>query len=195
MKSIIVIVTTYILLLGENCLAENRLSFEFNNKIGLYTVEDSRGSTDHTLTWVPTLKVAYALPHRGRKVVAGLEYYDFELDASTSNIGQKVRGVGLLGAYEHRFNIARGFRPWVGIGMTAVTARYTNRHTINADGFLNKTFSNRDAVTINGTLYAQTFFDLGGPDSSWQWGAGVFLDYPFGNSLGGAGISLLLQYQ
>lgn len=179
-------------LLSTGALAETNLSWEGYIKAGSFDVDDPDGSTDATFSGAPGIKVIYPLEARGTALVSGVEFYSFDLDESTREIGQDVQGFRFWGGYEHRFNFSREVKVWAGVGLTIDSVDFDDRQTVAADGFLGETFDDRSETYVGGTLYANAYLDKG--RSSYQPGIGVFVDVPFDDGVEAFGVLFSVRF-
>lgn len=126
------------------------LKFGWTPAVGLnLSVDDPDGSTDTTSGAMPLSASASFPVGRDSRVLINLARYDFELDASQRDIGQKVRSTTVGGFYQWRLRLSRYFKPWIGFGPQIEFTDINARHTVDAQGFLQQTFPDR-----SGTAYA-----------------------------------------
>jgi len=163
-------------------------------KTGSYSVNDPDGSTDSSVSVIPGIKVHYNLPARGQRVYSAFEYLSFKLDPTISNIGQNVDGYAFLGGYEHRLNLSRDFKWWLGASFSVNQIEFSSRHTVNNSGFLGTSFSKRNETYIDASLTADTYYDFG-PRSEYSIGVGVFYDLPFSDGVEATGIKINFQFK
>ena len=172
---------------------DSKWSYGATLKAGSYSVEDGDGSTNAKTAYVPGLKLVYDLEGRGRRVFAGIDFLNFDLDGSTSAIGQDVSGYSLTAGYEQRFNLARYVKLWLGAGLSANSVDFTNRYKVADDGFLGATYPDHSENYLGGIVTASTEFDLLESDN-WKFGVGGFALMPFGDGVKGAGLLLSVTY-
>ena len=110
---------------------------------GSLSVSDPAGDTASEGVSLP-LSAMFVIPgKRDRRWVFTGFGYDFRLPASTTNIGQSVKGFSLAGWYQFRFRLSRSFKPWLGIGLQADMLDINARHKVDSDGFLAVTYPDR----------------------------------------------------
>jgi len=83
-----------------------------------------------------------------------LFYYSGSLDSSTNNIGQDVKRYGVRFSAQKSFRIVEKWAPWFGLGLDVSQAKYTLRHTKDAEGYLADRFPDRDEVAVSFLLNA-----------------------------------------
>lgn len=161
-------------------------------KAGSYTVDDPSGDTAVTPAIVPGLKVNFDMAERGERLNVAFEYTTFDLDGSTSEIGQDISGYSFAGGYEKKFAISRNFKIWLGAAVTLSNYEYTDRYTLAGDGFLNNTFENRSESSLGATLTADSFFTVG-ESGNWYMGVGAYIDSGFSDAVQSVGLKITLQ--
>lgn len=121
---------------------------------GSYSVDDPKGPTDKDST--TSVFGAMAMPINRNyplwRYWFELNHRSFELEASPSNIGQKVSSTNINAMVQRGFNVSTQLRPWIGIGLGAGLNDYEDRYTIDQDGYLKDLYENRSATDITGLL-------------------------------------------
>lgn len=121
---------------------------------GTYSVEDPEGTTDSDSTTalfgVITLPVDRNYPLW--RYWFELNHRSFELEASQTNIAQKVTSTNFNAIVQRGFNISPQIRPWIGVGLGAGLNDYEDRYTIDQDGYLKDLYDNRSETDITGLL-------------------------------------------
>jgi len=138
------------LLLVVSPLSNAETRFGVGVTQGNYSVEDPDGSADSTteasIFGVVTMPMSRNWPdYRYWFQVA---HKSFELDASTSEVGQEVTSTSLSAIIQRSFSISSDFRPWLGLGAGAGINDYEGRHTIDEDGFLKDRFDDRSNTSM-----------------------------------------------
>lgn len=124
------------------------------------TVDDPDGSTDSSQEFVALSAIALFPFGRDNRWMVNITKYDFTLDASQSDIGQDVKSTTVAGFYQRRLRLSRYFKPWVGLGPQIEFSDATGRHTIDADGFLARKFSDQDGLAYAVGLVASHEWQL-----------------------------------
>jgi hypothetical protein len=123
---------------------------------GNYSVEDPDGETDSTtetsVFGVMTMPFNRNLPEW--RYWFELGHQSFDLDASQTNVGQSVTSTSFEAVIQRGLKISTGFRPWLGAGFGAGLNDYTDRYTIDQDGYLKEHFEDRSETNIYGILNA-----------------------------------------
>ena len=129
---------------------------------GVYsiTIDDPDGDTENAsgfnfLQFIGTYNYG-----RDAQLFAHFFVDDYSLDPGVNTVGQDINGYGLSISYQKRLRLSRNFRPWIGAGIGMAQYDYKSRFTIDASGFLDQTFSNREENLFYITLNANT---------DWQW--------------------------
>lgn len=123
--------------------AEDDLGIGIGLGVFLFSPDDPSGDADVTLSVTP-LSIYYTTElGRDTRIMSNFTYLTYDVDASTTSIGQEVTRVSLTAMYQSRFRVSRSFKPWLGLGLTFGTEEFENRFTIDKDGFLDQSFANR----------------------------------------------------
>ena len=140
--------------------AQSTTLLGYGLSVGQVTVNDPDGATKSTTD--TTLFQLYYFHEYTRD----LRYYtellinDFNLDASTNHIGQQVEQKSIGFGLQKRFRFTRHTKPWIGIGLNVSQEEYTERHTIDGDGFLAQTFNDREETVISINLQAMSEYKM-----------------------------------
>ncbi len=122
---------------------------ERSDRIGLglgyarLTVEDPAGAS--AAEWVVRpLNVVYTQPASGPyRYWAEAFYQDAVLPASTTDIGQRVRQLGLRASFQRRLGVPTVGSSWLGAGVQLARERFENRHRLDGAGFLAQSYPQR----------------------------------------------------
>jgi len=138
------------LLLVVSPLSNAETRFGVGVTQGNYSVEDPDGSADSTteasIFGVVTMPMSRNWPDY--RYWFQVEHKSFELDASTSEVGQDVTSTSLSAIIQRSFSVSSDFRPWLGLGAGAGINDYDGRHTIDEDGFLKDRFDDRSNTSM-----------------------------------------------
>jgi hypothetical protein len=123
---------------------------------------------------VEDLLVMYDLSRDTRILVQGTAQ-NYTLDASTTDIGQKVSRLGLIASYQLRLRLSDVFKPYFGAGLGYESESYKNRYTVTDTGFLQQQYSGRKensaSIAVNATTQWNFLFGTQ---------AGFHLQYEYG---------------
>jgi len=164
--------------------AESNFNFYVHAKSGLLTVVGPDGDTDSPLAVSPGIRSAYDLESRGTRVYFSYDHLSADLDASTSNIGQEVSGSTMAFGYEKRIPLSRNMKFWLGGALTYNQHEFTDRYTVDSDGFLADLYNDREETPIGISIHADTYFPFG---NDWVFGVGGFGDF----AVGGDSVNLI----
>lgn len=144
-----------ILLMASSARAE---SWQIGTMVGgaVSDIDDPKGDTASD-PYFSFLNVIATFPYgRDQQVLFHFFHDRFKLDASTSEIGQKVSTLGTNASWQYRWRLARYFKPWIGGGIGFSNNRFKDRFLIDGDSFVVKEFSNRDERAISLILNAHS---------------------------------------
>jgi len=103
---------------------------------GIFTIDDPQGDTGTSYTPSAAAFIGYA-PNRLWRGMANLNYQNFSLPYSTTNIGQDVNALRLDLLIQRAFLIFK-HTSWVGVGIGIENNKITNRGTELNDRFADK---------------------------------------------------------
>jgi hypothetical protein len=134
-----------------NAASDGERSFAFGPYLGAsYTqVNDPDGSTNRSAALSRIGVVSTYLFDRRTQVESELYFHKDSFSASNHAIGQKVIGYGFAAQYYRNFPVARGFRPWLGAGLSLNNFKYKDRYTTESGGFLAQQYSDRNDQEIS----------------------------------------------
>lgn len=152
-----------------------------DTKVGLspavvmFSIDDPDGDTEDYVGFQPFgITTVHDLNNKYR-VMAVFNYFDFEVDPSTSEIGQSVEGYHVGTIIQRIIRIARGFNFHAGLGVSYTAADFTGRHTVAADGYLQDSYDDRSESlfsllgNISKEWEVSKSFEIGA-DLSYQYG-------------------------
>ncbi len=97
---------------------------------------------------------------RDIRYYAEFVYFETDIDAKYQKIGQDISSTGIRAVLQKRLRLGRHFKPWVGLGGGLFREEFTQRHTIDQDGFLLSTLSARDITNFMVSVDAATEWEL-----------------------------------
>lgn len=100
-----------------------------------------------------------------------LYYYATELDAATNRIGQDVKRYGVRFSAQKNLRFMQAWAPWLGLGLDVSQANYSNRHTVDSEGFLADSFDDRDEVAVSLLVNVISEWSVAG-----NWSVGLKLE-------------------
>lgn len=121
-------------------------------------VDDPAGDTDaknySRVALIGTLPAA-----KGRRWFGEVFYHRFDIEAGRDSIGVDVTRLGAALSYQARF-ATLPLKPWLGAGLNLSRDNYDERLTVDALGFVDDRFPERDDTAIGLVLNAVT---------TWNW--------------------------
>ena len=128
--------------------------FALGASTGTYSVEDPEGPTDEDSTTaifgVLTMEVDRNYPLW--RYWFELNHRSFELEASQTNVAQKVSSTNFNAIVQRGFNVSSQVRPWIGAGLGVGLNDYEDRYIIDQDGYLKDLYDNRSETDMTGLL-------------------------------------------
>ncbi len=173
MKRFIPIAIAAISLYTPSALAD--MNYFFHGKYGTLTVDDPDGSVDDGDDFSWELRTTFDGNSRGSRTFVTFGSIDAEIDAGVNQIGQEIEGFRLGFGYERNFPLTSVFDVWLGASLNYSDLEFTNRQTIDGDGFLVNDFGSRDFSGIGATLHLDTYMDL---SERFVLGVGAYADIP-----------------
>ena len=179
------------LLLGTTSLASaDELGFGAYVRGGEYSVQDPDGDTADDSAYAPGIFMTYDLSARNRRVIGGIEFIEFELPGSMTEIGQTVEGITAFAGYEYQWVLSRNVKVWLGANVTANTHEFTSRFDVASDGFLGTVYRDREETYFGVRLTANSYlFNI---TERWKLGVGAYWDYPFADGVEAIGVTFSL---
>jgi hypothetical protein len=133
-------------------LPENTARFGYAVGISRLAVDDPDGSTKAAVDVQPiTLIYTDWLP-RGWRYWAEGYYIRATLDASVGDIGQQVSRIGARLAVQRNVQWGK-WSPWLGAGLDLSRNHYSKRYTVDSDGFLLNTYTDRSSTAVGITAH------------------------------------------
>ena len=175
MRRTLIIFTSWLIAMS-NAQAER---FAWMPSYSSVSVSDPDGNTKDFTGLLP-FEFSYIGDGKRSRIVWGAAFYDFNIDATTSNIGQDITGFEVNGVWAHKWAASRSFKPWLGIGFSASVLEFTSRHTIDTDGFLNQNFEDREDTIVNVILNATHEWSI---NKTFYWGVSLEYKVPIGDGL------------
>lgn len=93
------------------------------------------------------------------------------LEAGTSTIGQTIKQAGFRASLQHSINLGPIWTPWFGGGIQVSRDRFHERHTVDAQGYLNQVLPDRSQTETAVILNASSEWRM-----DWNWDIGVKLE-------------------
>lgn len=170
----------------------NHYGFAINT--GSFSVKDPSGPTDTTVTSYISgiMTIPVNRNDSTNRYWLEINYRDFSEKADTTNIGQNVKALGLMGIYQHSFNVAEWYRPWIGIGAAANFSDYTTRQTVDSQGFLLTSYPDRKATNTEVVLNLGA--SLKKTEGGYYFGAQIIHHVPFDNGIKGTTIQAFMLF-
>lgn len=101
-----------------------------------------------------------------------LYYQKGSLQATTDLIGQTIKQTGLRMSLQHNINLGPVWTPWFGGGLQFSRDQFHERHTVDAQGYLNQILPNRDESETAVIVNASSEWRM-----DWDWDIGVKLEH------------------
>lgn len=122
-----------------------------------------------------------------------LERFDFELDASTSEIGQDVQSTQYTLLYQRNLKLSRELnRFYVGGGGFFGDFSASSRYTVDSDGYLKEAFASRDESDYGLALSVGADWEL---SETFDLGANAIYQHSLNDGLSGFRIGITLFYK
>ena len=135
------------------------------------SVHDPDGETAETWAFQPVTLIYSARLASGIRYWSELDYFQTSLDASSTRVGQDVKQLGLRLSLQKSLPVSPAWVTWLGIGLGARHTAYSNRHTVDADGFLLARFADRRQTRAEAVLNFVSEWSL-----SRDWRLGLTLE-------------------
>lgn len=136
--------------------ADKSMRFGLMPIVSRYDINDPIGSTGAGSDVTPLSGVVIFDAGRDGRVFVHAYSADFQVTASTTDIGQKVKQNGLNASYQTMFRLTRSIKPWFGLGLGYSSERYQERHRITSGGFLapGSPYASRSVENITAVINA-----------------------------------------
>lgn len=119
-----------------------------------FTDPDGPVQQENTTTW-QSIVVTKDLERDARFVIQGF-MQDWQLNATNTELGQKVERSGGFISYQGFFRVTRSWKPWFGVGVGYIQESYRTRYTVLPSGYLQRAYPDRDetgpALILNATV-------------------------------------------
>ncbi|MCW9023061.1 MAG: hypothetical protein OQK73_00120 [Gammaproteobacteria bacterium] len=157
-----------------------------------YSVDDPNGSTSQSSDISPFHLFYFSKINRDSRWYAEFYKTDFKLAAGVNTIGQKVETSALVLGYQQRFVFTKWLKPWAGFGVVTAKDTITARHTIDSDGYLDQTYSDRAITSFSAVVNGTIELEL---NKKFNFGLrGQYL-HSFDNSIQGFSAGAMLLYK
>jgi hypothetical protein len=135
------------------------------------SVDDSKGDTSDDWAILPITLIYTDWLMRDIRFWTDFYYYETDLDASTRNVGQNVERYGLRLSLQKSLRVSPLWAPWFGIGLDVSQTQYSDRHTVDEEGFLLERYADRDETAVSLIVNVLSEWSL-----TKKWSAGVKLE-------------------
>ena len=175
------------LLLSANAFSESSgVTFKAYAKAAAVSVSDPDGDVGSASVVSPGIEMIMEKGRDGR-LVFGFSAVSLGVDASENEINQDISGYSLYTGYQKRMSFTRDFKVWFGAALAYSNYEFSDRYSIDGDGFLLDSFEDRSVSSPSLTLSADKYFNL---SESYALGFGVFADMSSGDSLNMYGLKI-----
>lgn len=154
--------------------AQRASMFGYSIGAALVSVDDPVGDTDTVWVLQPVTLIYTARLWSSVRYWSELYYYQATLEAGLNKVGQDVRRYGTRLSLQKSLRVSPKWLAWFGVGVDISQAKYTSRHSIDSDGFLLETFSDREEIAAAGVINI-----LGEWSLNRDWFIGVKLEQSF----------------
>lgn len=152
-------------------MPESTLRVGYGIGLGDLSIDDPNGPTASKRAFQP-FRIIVTDWFRGDIRYWGEFYYqDVTLSASQVSIGQKVNQYGLQLSAQKNFIVNTRWSPWLGVGVDLSQNKYSSRHTVDGDGFLQSRFADRSETDLGIILNLVSEAEL-----NREWEMGVKLE-------------------
>ncbi len=191
MSKIVFIVLLLLASFSTYAERESTIRIGYSPRIINLSVDDPDGNTNSSSEAQYLGAMVLYEMSRNKRLYSYLALYDFALDPGVDKTGQDVESTSFGFYYQSNFKLSRSFKPWLGVGGVVNVASFTNRLTVDSDGYIENTYSDRDDTAISLGLSASNEWKL---NDSLSWGINVEYLYPLGETLEGFTASLNIIY-
>ena len=172
-------------------LAEKTLRVGYATGFNHLDVIDPDGETKTSNSFQPNKVVITDWLPGGNRYWLILYQVSAVLDASENNIGQLVNQNGFSLQVQKYFGLSRLISPWLGMGVSGSIDRFTKRHTMDSEGFLQKRFDDRQQTSIGFVISAVQEWEV---NRDWSVGLQAEHSFPLSNSVQSSAVTLLFLY-
>jgi len=173
-------------------LPENTIRYGLASNMGLYHVDDPQGESQKKFFVQPyNLLVTDWLPNAWR-YNAEFYYASMLFKAESNKIGQTVEQYGSRLLLMYNVNTLKVWQPWFGLGMDFSYAQFSQRHSVDDEGFLTGQFDDRKTLNAAWVFQMATEWQL---DRRWDAGLKVQYALPLNHSIQSLSLGLYLLYR
>ena len=156
--------------------------------------EDDAGSTASESVVFPFRLYGELEMDTINSLVVGWRQIDYEVDASTSDMGATFKGSQIDAVWLHQVRLGRDFKPWFGVGLRTSIVDVKGKHLVDEDGYLAERFEATSETQL--AAIVQGYYEWQITRSGWYLNASVSYDAPFGDGFEaiGAGAGVKLEF-
>ena len=157
-----------------------------------FAVQFDDGKTNKQIVISPVTLFGEIQTDRINKFHLSWRLLDYHVDASQSGkLGADIYGNQIELTWLRKARLSRKIKPWFGLGLRASYLKSTFRHTIDADGFLDKRFDKHNQTYLAAIIKSHIAWEI---RQFWFLDLAVSYDQPLGNGVGGFGVSSGAKY-
>lgn len=173
-----------------NLIADTKVGI--SPAVVLFSIDDPDGDTD-TFTGVQPIGITIIHDLNNKyRLMTNINIYEFDVDASTSNIGQDVEGYQLGVSIQRMMRLARHLNFYAGVGAAYSDVEFTLRHLVDSDGFLTQQFPDRDESYFSLMANITKEFTI---TEHIEIGADISYQHSFGDGVSGLKATVGLLYK
>ena len=154
-------------------------------------VQDPDGPTQSQNRLTPGATLILGLDTDTRMMV-DVYHQTAHLNGTTQDIGQSVTSTGGHLIFQKQFPVTYQWHPWLGIGAGYAQESFTNRYTVDSQGYLANRYPDRSANPVSVVVNGTTDWTL---NRSWRLGATVQYEYPLTSGIRELSVSLMALYR
>ena len=167
------------------------MRFGISPSVSAFHLKDPDGPTANGSAFTPLSGLLIASAGRDARVLVHVQYDDFSVPASTTDIGENVTRLGGDVSYQILFRLSRAWKPWGGIGLGYAGEHYTTRYTLTPGGHLASQYPDRSASSVALVVNTSTEWRL---ERDWSMGAQLQYEQALGNGASALRFGLYLVY-
>src|SRR3990172_1734705 len=156
------------------------------------TVEDPDGDVPAKTDFVFLNLYYFDEYSRDTRYYVEFSLLDTDIDAEGNKIGQDIASTGIRTSFQKRLRLGRSFKPWVGAGAGIFQEEFTQRHTIDSDGFLLNTFPDRDSTHLVLSVDAGNEWQI---NDNFDLGVRLLYGLPLDDGTGGVSVTAILLFK
>ncbi len=116
---------------------------------GITSVDDSAGETE-IKTSLSLFNGISTMPFgRDRRIFTHIFYQKMDLPIDNNKVSSTVKSLGVNVSHQWQFRFSWTWKPWIGAGIGFSQDQFTNRVLLDQDGFILRSFSNKEDDAIN----------------------------------------------